>query len=296
MIPICIPKGTATLATLSRYASKQRTIPTMAKKPKALALEHVAQHGCADLLEIVLFAPQGANEQDFVLGADVRFGSMLVSSEDWSRSVEIGLAKATLSLEFKGCDIDPTAQRLGDQKPFSAKTHVEHRQTSTKTLQMSAEGQVGATSVRSLVKAAGALSVAGKRASAVSHNETHTLDTRDDPVVSLSGNRWRFSSVAQTHMQSRYAGDEALCKVRVKTSPIDVEGRLSFQPKDIRIIDVEAPTALLDRFKMSPTKVAIAKILLMKHLQEINPITERGEAAVVVGCISKLRGEIKGED
>ncbi|KZD22932.1 hypothetical protein [Tardiphaga robiniae] len=270
----------------------------MVKKPKPFALEQIAQHGCADLLEVVLFAPQGANEHDFVLGADVRFGTMLLSSDDWSKSVEVGLARATLSLDFSGCEIDPAAHRLGDQKPSSVKTHVQLTQVKNKEAHVGAKTSFGATNRGGMVKPTGALSLGAGAAldNKVTTKETQVSDISELPVVSMSGNRWRFSAVAQAYMHSRYSGDEALCRIKIKTSPVSVEGRLSFQPKDICIVDVETPPAFLDRLRSSPNKTAIAKLLLLKHLREINPLTEKADAGVVIGCVSTLRGEIKSED
>jgi hypothetical protein len=116
----------------------------MSKKTKAAAtLEQTAQPGCGDLLEVVLFAPQGANEEDFLLGADVRFGTMRVASDDWVKSVEIGLSKATLGLKLTGCEIDPAAPRFGDKKPASAKTHVQRTQVATMSSQVGGKGSIG---------------------------------------------------------------------------------------------------------------------------------------------------------
>jgi hypothetical protein len=271
----------------------------MSKKPKAITLDHTAQQGCADLLEVVLFVPQGANEQDFELGADVRFGTMLVSSEDWSKSVEIGLARATLSLDLSGCEIDPAAHRLGDQKPIRAKTHVQRTHTTNKTGKIGAKGAVGVTARGDAISAGKAsLSVDAGAAhdTKVSSTETQVTDRHEEPVTSISGNRWRFSAVAQAYMQSRYSGDESLCKVRVKGTSVKVEGRLNFQPKDIYLVDVDSSSSLLERFKRSPNQAAIAKILLSKHLKEINPISDKAGPSLIVGSISTLRGEIKNDD
>ena len=115
------------------------------KKPKALTFQHTGQPGCPDLLEVALFVPQGANEQDFMLCADVRFGSMTVSSDDWAKSAEIGLTKATLSLELKGCEIEPGAPRLGDQKPTPVKTRIQRSEVSATSAQLSASALLAAS-------------------------------------------------------------------------------------------------------------------------------------------------------
>src|SRR5258706_13905194 len=99
----------------------------MAKTPKPISLEQSSLPGCADLLEVVLFAPQGANEHDFLLGADVRFGTMTMTSDDWTKSVEIGLSRAILGLDMVGCEIDPSAHRFGDKPPTSVKTQGKYR-------------------------------------------------------------------------------------------------------------------------------------------------------------------------
>ncbi|MFB6458631.1 hypothetical protein [Bradyrhizobium tunisiense] len=270
-----------------------------AKKPKPIALEQVAQAGCGDLLEVALFAPQGANEHDFHLGADVRFGTMIVSSEDWSKSVEIGLARATLSLDLTGCEIDPSAHRFGDKKPASTKTHIQRTTAATKTLRAGGSVSLGAQvkgGAIGLGKNEATVSAGASKDSKVSATETQVADTREEPVVAISGNRWRFSAVAEAYMQSRYSGDEALCKLRVNAPSIRVEGRLSFQPKDIVMIDVEAQPAFLDRFKKSPNQAAIAKVLLAKHLKEINLLEDKSGSASIAGWSSTLRGDIKNDE
>lgn len=115
----------------------------MAKSPKPIRLEQKSQSGCADLLEVVLFAPQGANEHEFHLGADVRFGTMVIASDDWSKSVEIGLSRATLGLDLSGCEIDPSAHRFGDRPPVSVKTHKENRETASTSIRSDAGVSLG---------------------------------------------------------------------------------------------------------------------------------------------------------
>lgn len=268
-------------------------------KPKSILLDHTTKPGCADLLEVALFAPQGANEEDFLLCADVRFGTMAVSSDDWSKTVEIGLSKATLSLTFKGCAIDPGTPRFGDQRPVAAKTQLKSTQvaTSASLLRLSGGGggrfqAIGSKNVDANVSLAGSHS----RDSKVSTTEVQSTDFKHEPVVSMPNSKWRFSSVASNHMQSRYSGDEALCKILVQSSPMQIEGRLSFQPKDIVIVDVDSPPAFLDRFRASPNKAAVAKVLLARYLKEVNELPEAGEPAQIVGSLSVLRGEIKSDE
>lgn len=270
-----------------------------AKKPKPISLEQVAQAGCGDLLEVALFAPQGANEHDFHLGADVRFGTMVVSSEDWSKSVEIGLARATLGLDLTDCEIDPSAHRFGDRKPAVARTHIHRMQAATGVFRVGGNVSLGAQlkgGTVSLGKNEVTVSAGASKESKVSATETQVADTRDEPVVAMSGNRWRFSAVAQAYMQSRYSGEEALCKLRVNAPNIRVEGRLSFQPKDIVMIEVEAQPAFLDRFKKSPNQTAIAKVLLAKHLKEVNVLADPGTSPSIVGWCSTLQGDVKNDE
>lgn len=271
----------------------------VSKKPKPISLEQTAQSGCGDLLEMALFAPQGAHEHDFLLGADVRFGTMLLSSEDWSKSVEIGLSRATLSLDLSGCEIDPSAQRFGDRKPTSAKTHVQLTQVATTKSHAGAKASIGASAKATKAAAAeAAIKMGGgvTRDAKVSSTETQVADKREEPVVAMSNNRWRFSAVAEAYMRSRYAGDEALCKVRVTAHEVKVEGRLTFQAKDIVMIDFDASPDFFDRFKKSPNQAAIAKVLLSKHLKEINEIADKAGSASIVGWISRLQGDLRNDD
>jgi hypothetical protein len=276
-----------------------RTAHHMPKKPKPIDLKQSAQTGCGDLLEVVLFAPQGANEQDFLLGADVRFGTMVVASEDWSKSVEIGLARATLGLELRGCEIDPSAPRFGDRKPAVAKTHVQRTQVAGSASHAGGKVSLGAKlkgGTVSLGENEASVGVAASMDRKVSSTETQVADTREEPVVAMSNNRWRFSAVAEAYMQSRYSGDETLCKVHVTEPNIKVEGRLAFQPKDIVMIEVDAHPTFLDRFKKSPNQAAIATILLAKHLKEINLLEDKSGSASIVGWCSTLRGDVKNDE
>lgn len=269
------------------------------KKPKPINLNQTAQAGCGDLLEVVLFAPQGANEQDFLLGADVRFGTMIVTSDDWSKSVEIGLARATLGLDLNGCEIDPASHRYGDRKPTAAKAHVQRSRVDSAAAHAQGKLSIGARLKGSSISPGEnevSLGAGASKATKVSSTETQVADRRDEPVVAMSANRWRFSAVAEDYMQSRYSGDEALCKLRVTAPKVRVEGRMSFQPKDIVMIEVEAAPAFLDRFKKSPNQMAIAKVLLAKHLNEVNQLPEKGGKASIMGWISTLQGDLGNDD
>lgn len=269
------------------------------KKPKPISFEQTAQTGCGDLAEVILFAPQGANEHDFFLGADVRFGTMVVSSEDWSKSVEIGLARATLRLDLNGCEADPSAHRFGDKKPSAAKTHVQRTQTDSTTSHVGGKVSMGVRlkgSTFSLGKNEANMGVGASKDAKAASTETQVADTREEPVVAIANNRWLFSAVAEAYMQSRYSGDEALCKMRVTAPNVSVEGRLTFQPKDIVLIDVEAHPTFLDRFKKSPNQAAIAKVLLAKYLKEINLLEEKRGAASIASWCSTLRGEVKSDE
>jgi len=270
-----------------------------AKKPKPINLDQSAQAGCGDLLEVVLFAPQGASEQDFLLGADVRFGTMIVTSDDWSKSVEIGLARATLGLDLNGCDIDPSSHRYGDRKPSAAKAHVQRSRVDSAAARFGGKLSLGARvkgGSLSLGENEVTLGGGASKETKVSSKEIQVADRRDEPVVAMSANRWRFSAVAEEYMQSRYSGDEALCKLRVTAPKIKVEGRMSFPPKDIVVIDVEAAPAFLDRFKKSPNQMAIAKVLLAKHLKEVNQVSEKAGQASITGWISTLQGDLGNDD
>lgn len=269
------------------------------KKQKPINLDQTAHAGCGDLLEVVLFAPQGANEQDFLLGADVRFGTMIVTSDDWSKSVEIGLARATLGLDLNGCEIDPSSHRYGDRKPTAAKAHVQRSRVDSAAAHAKGKLSLGARLKGSTVSPGEnevSLGAGASKETKVSSTETQVADRRDEPVVAMSANRWRFSAVAEAYMQSRYSGDDALCKLRVTGAKVRVEGRLSFQPKDIAIIDAEAAPAFLDRFKKSPNQAAIAKVLLAKHLKEVNQLSDKSGTGAIVGWISTLRGDLDNDD
>jgi hypothetical protein len=267
----------------------------MAKARKPISLEQTALPGCQELLEVVLFAPQGANEHDFLLGADVRFGTMTVASDDWTKSVEIGLSRAVLALEMLGCEIDPSGHRFGDKPPASVKTHKENTETASTATQskgaLSLVLSASSSAAKLAAKGDTSASAGFAKSKKVSSTAKQVVEAHEDPVVALSGNRWRFSSIGEEFMQSRYAGGEALCKLKITSSTVKVEGKLSFYPKDLTIIDVECTSpSLLDSWKKSPTKAAIAKVLLAKHLRTLNPVENLG--APIAGGVSILKGDI----
>jgi hypothetical protein len=267
----------------------------MAKAPKPISLEQKPLVGCPDLLEVVLFAPQGANEHDFLLGADVRFGTMTIASDDWGKSIEIGLSCAVLGLDLVGCEIDPSAHRFGDKPPTSVKTHRENTETASATTQSGGRGSLGISGATSAKKIAAKGDVKATASFArnkkVSSTAKQVVEAHEDPVVALSGNRWRFSSIGDDFMQSRYSGGDALCKLKITSTSVNVEGKLSFYPKDLTIIDVTcASPSLLDSWKKSPNKAAIAKVLVAKYLRGLNPLDKLGTP--VVGWVSMLKGDL----
>jgi hypothetical protein len=72
---------------------------------------------------------------------------------------------------------------------------------------------------------------------------------------------------------------------------VTIEGKLSFYPKDLTIIDVECTSpSLLDTWRKSPTKAAIAKILVAKHLRGLNPVDNLG--GPIAGGVSVLKGDL----
>jgi hypothetical protein len=267
----------------------------MAKSPKPLGLEQNSLSGCADLLEVILFAPQGANEHDFHLGADVRFGTMMVTSDDWSKSVEIGLSGAILGLDLSGCEIDPSAHRFGDRPPVSIKIHKENTETTSTSMRSGAGLSLGisanSAAERAAVKGDVSANAGVAKNKQVSSTAKQVVEAHEDPIVALSGNRWRFTSIGGHYMRSRYSGEEALCKINVTSSSVKVEGKLSFYPKDITIIDVECSSpSLFESWKKSPNKAAIAKVIVAKHLRELNPLDNIG--VPIVGWVSVLRGDL----
>jgi hypothetical protein len=266
----------------------------MAKTPKPIGLEQSSLPGCADLLEVVLFAPQGANEHDFLLGADVRFGTMTIASDDWTKSVEIGLSRAMLGLDTVGCEIDPSAHRFGDKPPRSVKTHRENTETASTAKQSKGSVSLGISGSSSTGKVAAKGGVGANAGFAKNKNFSSTakqvVEALEDPVVALSRNRWRFSSVGEDFLQSRYAGGEPLCKIKITSASVKIEGKLSFYPKDLTIIDTECTsTSLLDSWRKSPTKAAIAKVLVAKHLKGLNPDDNLGRP--IAGGVSVLKGD-----
>jgi hypothetical protein len=276
---------------MARDQMAKRTSPS-----SPLAFEASAINGCPSLLEVELFAPQGANERDFILGAEVRFGSMTLSSSDWGRSIEFGLSSAILKLNLVACNITPGTPRLGDQQPTSAVISLN----TEKTKKTAVSGKVG-SSIKISAAASGASASAKLSAGAetsgvfnTSSTQKQAIKLRDDPIVSLSGNRWRFTAIHSDYMQSRYLGDETLCKIQLNSASAQIEGQLTFFPKDLFLIDIEEEgRQFLDLFRRSPTRSAIAKVLLAKHLRQLNSLAEGG--GEIVGSIATLKAERNDE-
>jgi hypothetical protein len=258
-----------------------------------ITFDSLSTNGCPSLLEVDLFAPQGANESDFVIGADVRFGSMTLTANEWARSVEFGLSSAVLRLTLQGCKMAPGSARFGDQRPTTLVTAVKTEKTKrTRTSAAIRGGLKGSISSHKGNAAAEAQAKVEKGGSLEITDSAHKkMELRDDPVVALSDNRWKFTAVHCDYMQSRYLGDETLCKLQITSKQARVEGHLLFLPKDLFLIDGDdGGWPFLDVLRRSPNKTAIAKILLAKHLRQMNPLPDGG--GPIIGSVSTLTAEL----
>jgi hypothetical protein len=258
--------------------------------PNPISFASSTTNGCPSLLEVDLFAPQGATNKDFVIGAEVRFGSMTFCSSDFGRSIELGLSSAILKLNLTGCNIAPGTSRFGDQLPISAVTSLKTEKTRKNAISGKIGSSIGLAASTARQSVSAKLDAKAESSASVNTSSTQTgaIKLRDDPVVSLSGNRWRFTAVHCDYMQSRYLGDETLCTILLEEETAQVEGQLTFYPKDLFLIDIEDEgRQLLNLFGRSPNKSAIARALLAKYLRQLNPLTEGG--GEIVGSIATLK-------
>lgn len=250
----------------------------MVDDEKPLIYDEEHNNPCAELAELNLFIPQGANSEDFQLGAETRFGTMTVALEDQARHIEFGLSKAVLRLTLSGCRIGP-GPRLFDKLPIrEIATDVKRQKQSASTA--SGKSNLGASlQVSSSAKSAGEAKFGIDASAGVGsekseqtkqvHEESYVLTKQ--PILSVAGNRWEFSALGDQILVSKYTGDEPLCKVLVASKSFKIVAELYFFSKDIVLLDGEANgKRLLDIFSKSPNKAAISKILLAKNLRKLN--------------------------
>lgn len=269
----------------------------MAKK-RQRKFETEETSGCPDLLELSFYIPQGASDTDFQLGAEVRFGTMVVSSNDWHSSIEFGLTKAHLRLHLEGCKIQPKS-RLSDHQQPGIKTNVRARSSETSKSSAIARGSASLAlrtapspaSAAARIEGGGAKSKASEATSSI--NQSYSKVT--EPVTALPGQRWQFSAIGHHFLQSKYAGDEALCAVQCLDDDVRIAGALSFYPKDIFIVDTQDEArSVFDRFKKSPNRTAIAQVLLSKHLKQMNELPSRNTGEIN-GAIAAVKSNLDGE-
>jgi hypothetical protein len=249
---------------------------------------------CQDLMELMFFVPQGYSKNDFLLGAETRFGSMTVYMDDFQRYVEFGLTKSILRVDTQGCAIAPGA-RFADQSPPSIRTKVSVTKADISRSGKSASAKINADLSNRRASAGISGDLAGKKSHGHETKETSAQIYQADqrPVVALSGNRWEFSAVGPEIMRSRYSGDETLCKVEITSSKFKITGNFSFFPKDLFIIEGECRSGgFADMFRRSPNKVALAQVLLAKHLRELNP-SSPDRSGPIRGCVATVEGDVK---
>src|SRR5689334_11679574 len=101
--------------------------------------------------------------------------------------------------DLNGCEIDPTVPRFGDKTPAAVKTHHENVATVNTTKQAGASigGGISANSNNKITgKAEAKASASASQNRKVQSTSKQVVEAHDEPVVAMSGNRWRFSATA----------------------------------------------------------------------------------------------------
>jgi hypothetical protein len=231
------------------------------------------ENPCADLLEIILFAPQGLSTEDFLLGAEARFGTMTIYLDDYEQHIEFGLSKATLRLNLSGCRVD-SGGRLGEGRlTEKIKTNIKKKKHMESESQGQAEANLGAnlSGRQTAASLVGTLSHRLAKHRVSSQTDETSFSIVDYPILALSGNRWLFSALGREVLLSKMAGDEPLCKVVLSSEVSKIVAELSFFPKHITIFDGETKgTRISEWFARSPSRAAVAKTLLAKQLRKLN--------------------------
>jgi len=236
------------------------------------SFQATAHNYLSDLTELSLHVPQGATPESFELVAETRFGTATIYLDDYERMVEFALTKADLRLATEGCAIAP-GHRLGETDPVKPKVRVSQNETKTRksgrSLGIDISARAGAGGVRA--SAGGNLSASTNSAIEKKDNISKEYKFEEVPIIALAGNRWQFSAVGADYLKSRYSGDQTLCTIDTKDKNARLIARLSFTPMYICILDVTSSgNRLTEVFRASPTKTALAKVLLAKHLREPN--------------------------
>lgn len=263
--------------------------------PNEPSIVQTDENPCSDLLEFMLFVPQGPTTTDFLLGAEVRFGPMTVYLDDYQQYVEFGLSKAILKLRPIDCQILPGTRHADKSPSVPIRTDVKISLRAASQSGVGITGKLAGEAGGFVVPAIAAqadLGVSKKKQTSTSQIEDTTFTKEYHPIVSLSGNRWQFSALSQRILFSKMLGDEHLCKIAFLSDDAEIGADLSFFPKDIVIFDGEAKgiriSELLGR---SPNRAAVAKALLAKQLKDLNRKMSEARGATageIVGSRSTL--------
>jgi hypothetical protein len=225
-------------------------------------------------MEVTLFVPQGQNLEDFLLGAEARFGTMTICSDDLEQNVEFGVSSAVLRLILAGCKIAP-GERLGDTAATTVRTKVHQQKVSNRKIArgVKVSGQASGTlSETADAKVGASLGGAFEKSIGVEEKEVRTTDfeVSRSPIMPQSGDRWVFQAINEPVLMARRSGDDHLCKIEVQAEQITITAQLYFYPKHIVLLEGELTGSipLYSKLKASKTKAAIAKTLLRRQMAE----------------------------
>lgn len=250
-----------------------------------------------DLGEVEIFATQSVTESDFCIGLHARFDAVRLTSPDWAYSVSARIDKAFVQINATNCSVAREGRAGAGNRPL---THIRDVET---TISQSSErsGSASASVGVDLNPSSVGISGSAKREAAVKASEETKSISRSQQMIEafavLTNNRWQVSDVLGQSLFGQYAPEDHLCKIEFGGTYGSVKALLQFYPRDLRLTPDESGGISATLFKSKPNNVAVAKILLARHVGKLNPTgaAHPSDGRINIG-LSQLHFEIKNGD
>ena len=223
-----------------------------------------------DLVELQVWPPrQGCRRNNIPVWADLRFAEHVISTDAWR--LEVRLAQAELSAEFRGCFIEQ-GSRLGDTAKKIFEVSTEHEK---EELNLSRSGQANVKVALNLPEAfstnAG-IQAEGKAEKHSTKATERTTEIQRDRIRSLPNDRWRVSEPDNNkHLDGTYlkapnkddVGIAPLCELRVPeaNNKFSITLSVAVRPHDLKLTFHSTKLkSWLTSEKPRPNQEAVAKL------------------------------------
>jgi len=245
---------------------------------------------------IVIERPQNSNDDEVVLVAELRCGKDTVSDNE-GFSYEFGFNKLFVELLPIDCEIKP-GRRVGDVD----KRHVYKRKDKT-TRATSRTKKVGASGglrvsvppiADALRPSVGGSISADLRATQLSTDGIQSeelIETIFHPVISNGQNELLVQAPPHIVLQGPYLSQDDLCTIMPKSGSFySLDVAVYFRPLSLEITAAASETRHWLRKDLSSNKLAFAKLLLAKYLQEFNKENARNDLSRILVAAARHDG------